>query len=375
MRGPQGTASVWVGALALLASSAVSAQFIPLDDPAGGPPYMGMYELGLYPDRAVEMPADHYAEGIARANTIVPLDTNGNYDPVNGEIILMSQGMSNTAGPWCNTYGRIPAYTENGVVPCRGSTLGGRVRNPGGAVAVNDRLHVVPGAFVSQTAAQWIDDNGGPLVSNPPNPDLPDFYGNYTRLRDYFFPYETPPVTEAQVQVMWMKHLNPGPQHSLPGSNADAYQLLDYLGRIIRFSKQRYPNLKMVFITSSAYRGFSDMPLFPEPFGYETGFTVKWLIEAQIRQMRNGGVVTNPLAGDLNYADGTAPWIAWGPYMWSDGTTSRSSDLLNWSPGEYVSDGVHLFPQGLAKFGIILHHFFTNSPFTRCWFVGDAPCE
>jgi hypothetical protein len=47
------------------------------------------------------MPEEHYAEGIERANAMVPLNTLGNPDPINGRIVIMSVGMSNTASEWC----------------------------------------------------------------------------------------------------------------------------------------------------------------------------------------------------------------------------------------------------------------------------------
>jgi len=61
-------------------------------------------------------------------------------------------------------------------------------------------------------------------------------------------------------------------------------------------------------------------------------------IQSQIEQERSGKV--DPIAGDLDYKKGAAPWIAWGPYLWADGTVARS-DGLTWNPSEFQADGTH----------------------------------
>src|SRR5262245_41594753 len=119
-------------ALPWLALPADASAQTPIDDPLGGAPYLGMYELGAYPDAANEMPPEHHAAGLALANAVVPLDADGNPDPVNGEIVLLSVGMSNTAGPWCNLNGSIPVLRNpDGSIPCYAWTLMGRMRHPG----------------------------------------------------------------------------------------------------------------------------------------------------------------------------------------------------------------------------------------------------
>jgi hypothetical protein len=102
----------------------------------------------------------------------------------------------------------------------------------------------------------------------------------------------------------------------------------------------------------------------PEPYAYEYGFSVKWAIQSQVDQMRNGKV--DPIAGDLDYKKGVAPWIAWGPYLWADGTVPRS-DGLTWKPSEFQDDGTHPNKDGVNKVGHMLMDFFENSPYTL-WF-------
>src|SRR5262249_21295695 len=150
-------------------------------------------------------------------------------------------------------------------------------------------LKIVNGAMGNQTAPNWDEPTDA----------------NYDRVRDVMLAREG--LTEAQVQVAWVKVANGGPTHALPDDNADAFLLVTQMGNIVRSLKTRYPNLKMVFLSSRIYAGYATTTLNPEPYAYESGFAVKWLIEAQIDQMAQGHVV-NTLAGDLDYLAGGAAW-------------------------------------------------------------------
>ena len=77
---------------------------------------------------------------------------------------------------------------------------------------------------------------------------------------------------------------------------------------------------------SRVYTGFATTHLDPEPFAYESGFAVKWVIEAQINQRRTGRI--DPIAGDLIT---NAPFIAWGPYLWgADSQNPPGSQAITW---------------------------------------------
>jgi hypothetical protein len=289
---------------------------------------------GLYPGGNV-MPAAHDAEGVARAAAIAPLDVNGNADPT-GRYVMISIGMSNTTQEFCQ---------KNSAPPCDSWTFMGQAAADG---AVNTaELRIVNGARSGQEASAW---------ESPTSM-------NYDVARDTWL---TPlGRSEAQVQVAWVKVANANPTASLPDGSADAYVLIQRMGNIMRTLKIRYPNLRMVFLSSRTYAGFANIGLNPEPYAYETGFAVKWLIEAQITQLSGGGV--DARAGDLDY-NTVAPWLAWGPYLWADGPTANSEGL-SWTVADVEEDGTHPSQSGETKVGTKLLDFFKASPHATPWFL------
>ena len=86
-------------------------------------------------------------------------------------------------------------------------------------------------------------------------------------------------VTAKQVQVAWLKQANAAPVLSFL---EEAKRLQGDLANTIKVMLDRYPNLKIVYLSSRIYAGFANVPLNPEPYAYESGFSVKWLIEDQI---------------------------------------------------------------------------------------------
>jgi hypothetical protein len=296
---------------------------------------------GLYPGSLNQAPADHDSAARARRNMIKPLDVNGDDSPF-GKYVLISIGMGNATQEWCS---------QSSGPPCAPwSFMGKAAADP----SVNHyTLVIVNGAAEGQDAPAW---------TSPSSP-------SYDRVKvARLAPLG---LSENQVQAAWVKLQDPKPSVSLPADSADARVLLTNLGLVLRALRVRYPNIRIVFLSSRTYGGYATIDLNPEPYAYESGFSVKWAIESQINEMR--GLPANPRAGTLNYTKKLAPLIVWGPYLWASGATPRSDGLV-WERADFEEDGTHPSQSGESKVAGLLMDFFKTSPYARCWFLVNQYC-
>ncbi len=302
---------------------------------------------GLYPNGVNQPPPDHDSATRAHRNRIRALDVNGDESPF-GKYVLLSIGMSNTTQEWCSPTSGPPCTTW--------SFMGRAAADP----SVNkNSLVIVNGAADGQDAAAW---------ASPASP-------NYDRIKTA----RLAPLglSENQVELAWVKLADANPTVSLPADTADAYVFLSNLGQVLRALRIRYPNLQIVFLSSRIYGGYATpdtvakKDLNTEPFAYEEGFAVRWVIESQINEMR--GLPANPKAGSLNYANKTAPLVVWGPYLWADGATARSDSLV-WNRADFEEDGLHPSQAGESKVAAILLGYFKNSLYAKCWFMANQYC-
>jgi hypothetical protein len=297
--------------------------------------YLGQFQGGLYPGGRNDMPDGHEISGIIRGNSVRARTPAGAPSQA-GRYILLSIGMSNTSQEFCSGAGASCSPV---------SFVGQALASP---LVNTEHLVMINGAAGGQSAELW---------DSPAEP-------NYNRIRDMIL---TPRGhSELQVQAVWLKVANRIPTQTLPSTDADAYVLLRQLGDTVRALKVRYPNLQQVLVSSRIYGGYHTGGVNPEPYAYENGFSVKWLVQAQITQ--NNGGAPHPIAGDLSPA--VAPWIAWGPHIWADGEAQRSDGLV-WRCSDFEADGLHPGPTGRQKVGEMLLNYFLREPTVRTWFRAD----
>jgi hypothetical protein len=159
--------------------------------------------------------------------------------------------------------------------------------------------------------------------------------------------------------VVWLKEADANPLSIWP---AYAEKLRDEMGAVLQILKTRYPNTRSTYFSSRTYGGYASTALNPEPYAYESGFSVKWLIEEQLAGDPRYNF--DPAMGGVN-----APWIAWGPYLWADGLTPRG-DGFTWECADFdPNDGTHPSNSGRAKVANLLLDFFRSDPTTVPWFL------
>lgn len=302
------------------------------------------YQGGLYPGGANTAPPDHDAEGRRRAALVRPLDVNGN-PSATGRIVLLSIGMSNATQEFC---------AASGYTTCDPwSFMGKAAADP---QVEKQRLVIVNGARGGQVASSW---------ASPSSQE-------YERIRTQgLAPLG---LSEQQVQVLWIKMANSTPRVSLPAPNADAIVLANTTGSVLRAIRQRYPNVQQVFLMSRIYGGYATTALNPEPYAFESGLAMKWVIESQIMQLRGQQPPAHIDTGSLDYRT-VAPWIAWGPYAWAEGPERPRGDGVFWVRTDFANDGTHPATSGREKVGQMLLDFFRTSPWTRCWFLAGVSCD
>lgn len=288
-----------------------SVGFTPLNDLGSGT-YQGE-EGGLYPGGSNERPATHDAAGRALAEAITP---------INERIVLISIGMSNTT----QEFSRFVPLAMNHPD-----------RNP--------PLLVVDCAAGGQHAA---------IAANPNSP-----YWNVVRQR-----LAQAGVDSTQVRVAWVKEAVPGPTLPFPD---DALELKGYLRAIAQNLHDKFPNLLIAYYSSRIYAGYATgvSQLNPEPWAYQSGFAVKWLIEDQV-EGTDPGLNFDPQAGPVE-----APWLAWGPYLWADGLVPRSDGLI-WQCSDLANDGTHPSTAGANKVAQLLLDHFTSDATATPWFLAGA---
>jgi hypothetical protein len=291
--------------------------FVPLNEMAAGQNYKGR-DGGLYGGGQNEPPAAHRAAALAEAARMVPLDRDGK-PAKDGKIVLLSVGMSNTT----QEFSRSKEIAD---------------RDP----AKSSDVVLVDGAQGGQTAMAWARSGDSPIWQTVAS-----------RL-------QAAKVTPQQVEVVWLKQANARPTEPFP---EHARKLSADITTMLHLLKEKFPNLRIAYLSSRIYAGYASTALNPEPYAYESAFAVRDLIQAQV----SGDAALNwdPKKGEVR-----SPLLLWGPYLWADGLKPRRSDGLIWKREDLREDGTHpSATTGRDKVAAQLLAFLETDPTAKSWFV------
>lgn len=273
---------------------------------------------GLYGAGKNTPPPGHLAAALAESAKIRPLDAAGN-PSADGRIGLLSVGMSNTT----QEYSRFMADAN---------------RDP----EKSPHVVLVDGAQGGQTGMRWAD------------PAAPLWQTVDRRVQGAG-------LTARQIQVAWMKQAEAGPAR-LGDFPKHAQVLKDNLITVLGHLKQRFPNLRIVYLSSRIYGGYATTSLNPEPYAYEEAFSMRWLIRDQIAGKPE-------LNFDARRGALKSPLLLWGPYLWADGETPRRDDGLTYSRADFGGDGTHPGDTGRAKVAAMLLTFLKTDATAKLWFA------
>lgn len=304
-----------------------STGLIPLTD-MGNTYYNGV-QGGLYKGGMNILNGPHKKKGVTISKNMKPLDTLGNIDYVNGEVLFLGLGAS-VASNLFNAYvDTVKAHDNEGMSACvtvRGMFTAGKdlddmidTINPGFWLALNERMVLKDDSY-EQVQVLWILQQSDSDTSN-------DFTTYYNSVMSKY-------ITLMQVL------------------------------------KDSFPNLKQVYLSGIHYTGYmypehKRYDAYGEPKGYWANLVIKQLIQKQI----SGDPALAYQGPNIKSA-----WIGWGPYFWADGINPRTYDGLSWSCDQYRTDstgaGFHLIDSSYG-FGIeasMVKNFMETNPVSSVWY-------
>jgi hypothetical protein len=202
-------------------------QLKPLTDMSPDERYQG-FQGGLYSGGANERPTAHTAAGIALAKQVEPLDKDGK-PSADGRVVLVTIGMSNTMQASSGLLRMVKLEKD-----------------------INPRLTIVNGANGGMTADKIQHIDGGRTYGNGPFVKYWEYVNQQLTKSD---------VAPAQVQIAWLKEANPGPTSPFPDH---AKELVEQQVKILHILRDRFPHLKLVYISSRIFGGWAKTSLNPE---------------------------------------------------------------------------------------------------------------
>jgi hypothetical protein len=284
---------------------------IPLNDLGKGL-YRG-YMGGLYPNGS-NAPEGIYASDLMKAcKRVILLDTFGN-SSANGKIVFISLG---------------------------GSTGGHNMK------------------------ALQVKTSGNPLT----NPDLYLFncnngsgqasIGSIMNPKNVYWDHVTKVIKGAhssyrQVQIIYLESEDSSTYIAWPGRPDTVRNMLD---SCLRVFKQKFPNIKLVYVLGRTKTFGSKATWNREPSPYYFGWACKWAIEDQINGVRGT---------EYKGKNAVAPMLTWGFYQWAD-SLPRKTDGFYWRSTE-TADGLHATAQGQDTLSNRFQNFLLTDSTAKIWY-------
>ncbi|MBS1745460.1 MAG: hypothetical protein JST21_04755 [Bacteroidetes bacterium] len=291
-----------------------TATLTPLND-LGKRKFKG-YIGGLYPN-GVNHPTGTYAQDLLKiCKKLIPLDTLGNPSPQNGKIIFGSIGWS---------------ISGQNIVALKNKTLGNPLTNP------------------QLLLYNFSEGKGQARINNIMNPD--DNYWNFVANR-----IKNLHTSFRQVQIIYLESEDSTSITSFPGR---PIQVKEELESCFRVFKQKFPNLKLVYLLARTTTFGDNQHIFnTEPCPYYFGWACKWAIEDQIN-----GVPGTEYKG----AKAVSPLVTWGFYDWAT-STPRKTDGFTWTEDE-TTDGLHGNDAGKDSISTRWQNFLLTDRYAKNWYT------
>lgn len=272
---------------------------------------------GLYPEGR-NIPTGIYAKDLLKASrNTFPLDTFGN-PGANGRIVFISLG-----GSTCG----------HNMIQLKKQTVGNPLTNP--------KLNLL-------NCANGYGSGSLNSMMNPKDP----YWSHVTQI------LKGGGSSYRQVQVIYLETDDSTRYINWPGR---AMLVRNELEASLRVFRQKFVNLKIVYVLGRT-RTFGPQALWNrEPSPYHFGWACKWVIEDQIN-----GVPGTEYKGKK----AVAPMITWGWYQWAD-STPRKTDGFVWKLTD-TKDGLHATPESQVKLATNFQNFLLTDNYAKNWYANNA---
>jgi len=285
---------------------------IPINDLGKGT--FNGYSGGLYPGGSNNPTGRYSLDLLTRCKNIAPIDTFGN-PSTNGKVLFVSIGFS--------------TGSQN-MLTLQKKTIGNPLTNP--------KLSLLSFSLGSGMA----------MLNNVMNPNDP--YWNFVATR-----INETKTSFRQVQIIYLETEDSTKITSFPGR---PLQVKNELESCLRVFKQKFPNVKLVYLLARTTTFGNWNIVNREPCPYYLGWACKWAIEDQIK-----GVPGTEYKG----TKAVAPMVTWGFYQWAQ-AAPRKTDGFKWT-ADLMKDGLHANETGKDTLATRFQNFLLTDKYAKNWYA------